>query len=567
MKTDKTAGIIKVINRKWIFPAVHMMITTLYMAFGFKYQPLPFGEMTAANPINWSESSEHFAHILMSGILGVCLVGIIWYILFLLIREKKKLPFLLIGASFIISFFVFPANFSAYEPDNMIVYSYALRNIPDYWQSIYLGCLYKACLFVFPHPLTIPFMQLSSLLGALYYIAERAKRVFGRKIVLIPYTIILFPEFLELGISPYRNCIYTIMCLWFYALLFFDCMEKRVRNMKELVLISMAGGFLTVFRSEGIIVFGILIAAFCFIYRMPFKRIGKYLMFSIFICLLLILPQKLGEKKYYGRDYSMINSMNMLKTIVSDKNVNLKFDTAEEDLMAIHTIVPLGELPTYGIHAYRTYNFVKKGTINQSFASEEESQAFMRSVRNLILHNPGLFLKDRIGMFCEANGIGAVRKEPYPTEAFNMMYAVLVGEWNYCYEEIVGGSFPKIIFSNQQKITLANDIEEIWGNYYKMACKSRLVFISRILVFIMFPILVIYDVKSCAKKERSFFVISMVLLWAQLIAVILLCPEGRNVYYFPSYFIMLLGCFLLCLDIMKKSKQVKIMLPPVIHKL
>ena len=73
MKTDKTAGIIKVINRKWIFPAVHMMITTLYMAFGFKYQPLPFGEMTAANPINWSESSEHFAHILMSGILG-CLL-------------------------------------------------------------------------------------------------------------------------------------------------------------------------------------------------------------------------------------------------------------------------------------------------------------------------------------------------------------------------------------------------------------------------------------------------------------------------------------------------------------
>lgn len=566
MKTDNVGNIIRKVNRKCLFPVVHMIAASLYMALMFRHDPLPFGNMTPAYDVNWSAGCEKAAHILLAGGFGFCLICILWYVLFLLVKKKKALPFLLIGAAFIISVMAFPSSFS-YEPDNMLVYSYAVRDMPDYWQSIYLGCFYKACLFVFPHPLMISFIQLSALFGAIYYISVRTEKIFGRKAAWVPYLLILFPEFLELGFSPYRNCIYTVMCLWFYAFLFFDCIEKKVRTAKALVLLSLAGGLLTVFRSEGVIVFGILAAAFLFVYRMSSGKLCKYLALCIIICLLLMLPQKFGEKKYYGQDYSMINSMNMLKTILSDKNVNLEFDTAEEDLVAIHKIVPLDELPVYGIHAYRADNFVRKGTINQSFASKEESQAFMRSVRNLILHNPMLFLKDRLVMFCEANGITAVRKDPYPTENWNQMFAVLAGEWNYSYAEIIGDSFPQLIFANQQKVNIGDVFTDLQVDYYNLACKSNVVFISRILVFLLFPLLVIYDIKLSAKKERTFLAASAVLLFMQLAAVILLCPEGRNVYYFPSYFVMLLGCFLLSLDVMKKSRQVKTMLPPVTTRL
>ncbi len=566
MKTDNGGSIIKKMNRKCLVPVIHMIIASLYMALGFQHDPLPFGKMMPAYDVHWSEGCEKLAHMLIAGILGFCLICIVWYVLFLLIKKKNALPFVLVGIAFIISIMAFPSSFS-YEPDNMLVYSYAVRDMPDYWQSIYLGCLYKACLFVFPHPLMISFLQLSSLFGVLYYISVRTEKLFGKKAAWAPYVLILFPEFLELGFSPYRNCIYTIMCLWFYGFLFFDCMEMRKRSAKELILLSLAGGLLTVFRSEGIIVFGILLGSFMFIYRMSLKELCKYLALCVMICLLLMLPQKLGEKKYYGQDYSMINSMNMLKTILSDKNVNLEYDTVEDDLLAIHKIVPLDELPTYGIHAYRADNFVRKGTINQSFASKEESQAFMRSVKNLILHNPMLFLKDRLVMFCEANGITAVREDPYPTENWNQMFAVLAGEWNYSYGEILRDSFPWVIFNNQQKVSFADALRDFQDGYYKLICKSNLVFISRILVFVLFPLLVLYDMKLCAKKERTFFAAGTVLLLAQLAAVILLCPEGRNVYYFPSYFVMLLGCFLLSMEIIKKSRQVKAMLPPEINKL
>lgn len=565
-KTEKGGNVMKKVNWKWIFPVVHMLIVSFYMVFGFSHDPLPFGMMAPANDVNWSEGCGKAAHIFLAGILGFCLICIVWYVFFLSVKKKKALPFVLAGIAFILSFIIFPRNFS-WEPDNMVVYSYAVRDMPDYWQSIYLGCLYKACLFVFPHPLMISFIQLSSLFGVLYYVSAKVKKLFGGKAGFIPYLLVLFPEFLELGVSPYRNCIYTIMCLWFFAFLFFDCFEKRKRSAGEILLICAAGGLLTFFRSEGIIIPLVLMAGFCCIYQISFKRICTYLAFLILICLLLAFPQKLGAKKYYGQDYSIINSMNMLKAILSDKNVNLNYDMSEEDLMAIHKIVPLNELPVYGIHAYEAGNFVKKGTINQSLASKEESQAFIRSVRNLIVHNFDLFLKDRFVMFCKANGLVSVNEDPYPTEDWNRMYALLLAEWNYSYGEIIADSFPKEIFVNRTKLDLADVIADFQGDYYDFMCKSNLILISRILIFILFPVLVIYDIKVCAKKERTFWAASAFFLLVQLAAVILLCPQERNVYYFPSYFVMLLGCFLLSIDIVKKSKQVKAMLPPVTDKL
>ncbi len=565
MKTDKLCGTIK-IYLKWIFPVVHMVIATLYMNFGIRREPLPFGKMTPAFNINWSEGCERAAQVLLAGIFGFCMICIAWYILFMLIKKKKILPFILAGIALMISFIVFPGSFS-YELDNLVVYSYAVRDMPDYWQSIYLGSIYKACLFVFPHPLTISFIQLSSLFGVIYYISVRVKRLFGNKAAFIPYLLVLFPEFLEVGVSPYRNCIYTIMCLWFYAVLFFDCFEKKKRSVSELLLICGAGGILTFFRSEGIIIPGILIAGFCFIYQMSFKRTCKYLTIFALIGIMLAFPQKLGAKKYYGQDYSIINSMNMLKAILSDKNVNLDYDSAEEDLMAIHKIVSLEELPTYGIHAYEAGNFVKNGTINQSFASKEESQAFMKAVKNLVIHNPDLFIKCRLVMFCETNGVVSVSEDPYPTEEWNRMFEVLLKEWNYSYGEILMDSYPQRIFADRAKLDMADAVTSFQERYYDWACRSNLVFIARVMVFVLFPVLVIYDVIVYAKKERTFFAAVAFLLMAQLAAIVLLCPQERNVYYFPSYFVMLLGCFLLSLDIMKKSRQVKMMLPAVTDKL
>lgn len=565
MKADRKEGMRKC-NWKMLCPVIHMIISIVYGVFFFRHEEWPFGLMLPANDIKFSEAAERAAHILMSGLFGFILICMVWYVFFMLIKKKRKLPFILVVLSFLVCLLIFPSNFS-YEPDNLVSYAFAIRNIPDYWQSIYLGCLYRACLYVFPHPISIPFIQFSSLLGVIYYISIRTKRLFGKKASYLPWLTILFPEFLELGTNPYRNCIYTVMCLWFFAVLLFDYLEKRKRTTGELVLFCIFGGVLTIFRSEGIVLWGVLVAGLLLIYGLSVRELWKMLAAAVCICLILAFPQKMGEKKYYGKDYNMINSMNMLKTILTDKNVNLKYDTVEEDLTAINQIVSLKGLIVYGIHEYRADNFVKKNTVNQSFASEEQQNAFIKGTRNLILHNKGLFLKDRFAMFCEANGISPAGEDPYPTEEWNQMFSVLVSQWNYSYNEIITDSYPAFLLQNRKKVEFSDLLTDIQIDYYNLICRKGLLFISRILVFLLLPFLVLFDMKLNDKKGRLFFVWTAFFLLIQLSAIVLVCPEGRGVYYYPSFFVILFCCFLLSLDIVKKSRKVKTILPPVTHRL
>lgn len=553
-------------NRKWILPILHMLLSFLYAVFGKQYEDYPYAVPAQIYDSAWSDGMEKIFHMGMSALYGAILILLIWKIFFLLLEKKRKLPFLLIFAAFVICLLVFPANLS-YEPDNYTMYSYAVRNISDYWQNVHMGYLYRACLLVFPHPLTMTMIQLSALFGAVYYISVRVRRLFGRKASYIPYGIIVFPEFLEMGTNPYRNNIYTIMCIWFFSILIADCLEHKKRNRWELVCLCVWGGFLSVFRSEGIIVLGVIFLALWLLYRLELRKVIFYTVLCLCACIFFIVPQKAGEKKYYGREYSMINSMNMLKEILSNPNADYSYESVSEDLTAINRIVPLDSLTVFGIHGYRANNFENYGTINQSCATREEQDAFIKASGNIILHNTGIFLLDRIAMFCEANGVFSDVEEPYPTEGWNQMFASLVEQWSFGYNEIISDAYPQAYVRNYGRVALAYRIVDLQEVYYDFVCETNLLVISRILVFLLFPVLVLYDMKLCEKKERSFILGAALMLLAQLAAVILFSPEGRGGYYYPSYFVMLFGCFFLVLDVMKKSSAVKRTEQPVTNKL
>lgn len=553
-------------NLKMLLPVLHMIIAFLYAALEKGYSEYPFNIPAQIYESSWSDTAERIFHIGMSGLFGCILIYMVWKVFFLLLEKKRRFPFVLILIAFVICMLVFPSNFS-YEPDNYTIYSYAVRNISDYWQNVHMGYLYRACLLVFPHPMILPFLQLCALFGAIYYISVRCGRLFGKKASYIPYCIVVFPEFLEIGTNPYRNCIYTVMCLWYFAILFFDCLEQKKRSGTELACLCIAGGFLAIFRSEGIVILGVVFLALLLLYKPDIRKIVIYFVLCLCTCAVLALPQKMGEKKYYGREYSMINSMNMLKEILASQNADYDFDTAQEDLTAINHIVPLDSLMIFGIQGYRANNFEDHQTINQSCTTAEEQDDFIRGARNMIMHNLDIFLLDRIVMFCEANGVLSEVEDPYPTEEWNRMFAVLLEQWNFSYNEILSDAFPETYFYNKSRVAFADKLTDLQVDYYNFLCDSKTLIISRLLVFILFPILVIYDVRLCGKKERSFLIGAALMLLAQLAAVFFFCPEGRGVYYYPSYFVMLLGCFLLALELIRKSKAVKTMLPPVTNKL
>lgn len=553
-------------KRKWLLPILHIMAVLLYAVFGAKHTEYPYAIPAQIYDSPWSDGMERLFHMGMSALYGIILIFLVWKVFFLLLSKKRKMPFFLIFAAFVICVLVFPSNFS-YEPDNFTNYSYAVRNISDYWQNVHVGYLYRACLWVFPHPLVLPVIQLCSLLGAIYYISVRVKRLFGKTASYVPYCLIAFPEFLEIGTNPYRNNIYTVMCIWFFAILFLDCLEQRKRKGWELACLCVAGGFLTVFRSEGIVLLGVVFFALWLLYRLDIRKTALYFALCLCACLLFAFPQKLGEKKYYGGEYSMINSMNMLKEILSNPNADYTYGTAEEDLTAINRVVSLDALMVYGIQGYRANNYEIHQTINQSCVTLKEQEDFISAARNIIFHNPGIFLMDRIAMFCESNGVLSDAQDPYPTEEWNKMFAALLEQWNFSYNEIISDAFPKSFFYNKAKVSFADQLTDLQVDYYNLLCDTKILIISRLLVFLLFPVIVIYDVRLCGKKERSFFIGAALMLLFQLAAVILFSPEGRGPYYYPSYFVMLSSCFLLALDVMRKSKAVRRMEPPVTNRL
>lgn len=550
---------------KWIFPIIHGIIGILCSNVLFVKNECPYAVPMQVYPSFWTDEAERIVHVGMSNIYGLLMIFLLWKIIFMLIEQKKILPFFLFFVSVVVSVFVFPGNYF-YEPDNLTNYAYAVRNISDYWQNVHVGYLYRGCMVVFPHPITLTILQLTGLLGGICYIFYRCKRIYGKKMACMVWLAVFLPEFMEVGLNPYRNCFYTIMCLWYFALLFFDCLEQKTRNKKELILICVAGGFLAMFRSEGIVLLLLVFCAMLFLYKQNIKRSLAYFVACALVFSVLILPQKLGEQKYYGNEYSIINTMNMLKTILADENANYAYEGAGEDLSVIHSVVALDELAVYGIHAYRADNFTKYGTINQSCSSIEMQEKFVDSAYSILGHNFDLFLKDRLFMFCEANGVMSEAEDPYPTEEWNNMYLYLASQWNYAYGEILTDSYPTAYFMNRENVLRGDRITDFFTDYYNFFCSIRVVLISRLVVFLLFPLLACYAWIK-AKKERSFMLGAALVLMMQLAAIMLACPEGRGVYYYPLFYVMLLGCFLLCLDISKNNTAVNKMLPPVINKL
>lgn len=491
------------------------------------------------------DKGEIIVFTTLSLILGCTLIIFIWNMLFYIAKKRRIVPFLLIGAAFLISIVVFPANFSMYEADNLLTYSYAIRNIADYWQSIYMGVLYSGCLLVIPNPVVITCIQLSAWFGAVYYIAHRSCRAFGKWQGRLVWLIAISPEFWEVGINAYRNCVNTIFCVWFYGILFLDCVERKKRSKKELIILSFTAGFLSVFRSEGILTVLVLVVAIIYIYGCEIKKSIAYFVICCLSFGIFFVPQKIGSDKYYGNEYSIINEMNILKDVFSTNGTNLAYKGVEDDLNTISQFIPLESLAVYGMEGYRTNNYLLNGSLNQSGKTKDEQKLFMKAAGNILLHNKSTFLLNRLVVFAESNGASVHEQKEVVSDIWNVIYESHMQDYYTCADEVIGDAFPTVYFSKVQRITWSNLIVEMIQKYESILNRLNLILVSRILVFALFVALVLHQRKEQQKSEKRFWFFTMLLLYGQLFIVFCACPEARSEYYFPSYFVMLLGSYLL----------------------
>lgn len=235
----------------------------------------------------------------------------------------------------------------------------------------------------------ITIVQWAFFVFMLAYFYERIKKI-APKLKYLVFVVFLLPDTLLIIMDGYRICQYVIVILIYTGLTLLDVVEKRNRGFREYIAIAALGAFLAIWRNEGIIFSTafFLVHVICTGSKSLWNKLQRVLIFVVLFGIILT-PQKIGEVKYYGKDYQIINSMYTLNILLNDSESHFDYDTAEDDLSAIEAVLPVSIIKEYGLDGYRRYNYNIEGNtdFNQSLSRKEESAAYMSAYVSILLHN------------------------------------------------------------------------------------------------------------------------------------------------------------------------------------
>lgn len=395
---------------KYIFPMLHFLLS-----FFYERSILIFEldrDIILSIPRNSiiSDTGERVLGYVLSKLFALVMIFFLWHLLFWIVsawKTRKNLRFFmlffLVGCAGLL--LLWPEPFAA-SRDNFITYSYAIRFWPEYWHSAYTSCIYAAMLMVAPTPM---FLTIFQWLFAVFILGYFYNRILDSPVLkgrgrYGVFLVFFMPGVYTLFTNPYRTELYALLCMLLVSMTAMDIVDQKQRGIPGLLLNLLLCSFVGVWRTEGIIL-GVLLFAlqivFVFHYR-PAKAILCFL-FMLLLFGAFSAPQKLGDKKYYGKDYSFINSFPTLRNILASPDANLSYEGVGEDLAALEAVTPIEILRHYGMDGYRRYNYASgRGDINQSLADDGTAAAYMSAYYRIVAHNFPIYARTQIFMLLKA---------------------------------------------------------------------------------------------------------------------------------------------------------------------
>lgn len=495
---------------------------------------------------------------ILSKVSAGIIIFLLWKLIFAIIDKKVSKGtisvFLLIYTiGVIVGIILFP-DFFGIEMDNYSVYLYAIRFLPTYWHSIFTGALYGGCLMVIPHPLSIFLFQWLAFNSVIAYIFERICRFYKDK--KCAFTVLIFfflPETYNLVFSAYRNNGFTILCLFYYSYLFFAMQEKGLHNtLKEMLAVAYLISFIMVWRSEGILI-GVGGLLFTLIFIWEFRNKKSIVVMITLICSLMCLNkiQGVGVQKYYGNDYMILNTMAPLYNILNNPYANLNYEGAEEDLTALDAVIPVEVIKQYGstLTGYRNYNYTcGRPDFNQSMATDEASDRYMKSYYRIIMHNIGDYLDVQINAFYASLGMADKHKTfSYSGDAYIELNDFVYDSWLQGGAELNNTFLTTWWQKSPARQTLSVVILKminIWRELWINSGLNMLLHVGTIIASVLLICLEFIFAIFGKGKQNLCWIILFGTVFIEMSAVVLFMPEGRNTYMYPTYYA---DCILLIL--------------------
>ncbi len=542
-------------KKRYLFPAVHFLLSFLYERCILVFDSGRDIVLPIARNNIISDRAERIIAYIFSKIFAAVIIFFLWHLLFWIVenwRKKKNVKFFLLffGICLIGVVLLWPVPF-AKSGDNYITYSFARRFWPEYWHSAYSGFLYAAMLMVVPHPVFISVFQMLFGVFVLGYLYNRIvdSPVLQGKGKYWVFFVFLMPKVYTLFTDSYRTEQYALLCMFAVAMTAMDVVDQRKRGTVSLVCNILLCGFIGVWRTEGIVL-GVLLFLVQLLYVYKYKP-GKSAV--LFLCLLFaygmfLMPQKLGDIKYYGKDYSFINSFSTLKNILASPNSKLDYEGVEDDMEALEKVAPVELIRYYGMDGYRRYNYANgRDDINQSLADDETASAYMKAYYRLVFNNLPIYAKTQLSMLLSA-------------------IKVIPDAWDVAWEEPpvhdlppwrlksweLGGQDMTNTFSFMMQVT-----EWLPRQYFLLYFEKGISAFEEALwnigfytiVLILIPLVEIFlffnEGVRLIKKKKNYFGLAGIafLLLGQAAAITLVMPMGALVYFHAYYYCS----FILCL--------------------
>lgn len=538
-------------RKRYLLPIIHFLLSFLYERVIFLFQA--DSEFILSIPRNTiiSDSAERILGYGISKLFAGVMIFFLWQLFFWMIenwRIKKNIRFFLIFFAICLTgiLLLWPNPFTI-SADNYITYSYAIRFFPEYWHNAYSSCLYAAMLMVVPHPVFITVFQLIFAFFVMGYLYNRIadSPVLQGKGKYGVFLIFLMPGVYTLFTNSYRTEQYALLCMFVVAKTAMDLVDQKKRGTSDLICNILLCGFISVWRTEGIILgFLLFILQLVYIYRFkPAKSIISFLCMMLAFGMFLT-PQKLGDIKYYGKDYSFINSFPVLKNILCS---GLSYEGVEQDLNALGAVVPWDAIRYYGMDGYRRYNYANgRRDINQSLASDETASAYMKAYYRIVLHKLPVYAKTQLFMLLrtvyltENEYVLGCDRPPEPDLPPWTLESWETGRRDFESVKSVRAWMDTGIHQRFSNLALKaiGKVESILRKIY---------FYSAILILIpLFEIFLFFrEGMRLIKRKKNMFGLSGMafLLLGQAAAIALVMPAGVLVYFHAYYYCS----FILCL--------------------
>ena len=531
------------ITRNWIIPNIYFFLTFFLerISFSFSWNNVAFRTSIPMNQVI-GDKTEMVMTYVISKMFAALILVVAWKII-LAIRgrylQKKDmwLFFAIFIVGLIIGTMLYPDSMG-FEVDNYCTYAMATRFLPTYWHSIYTGAFYAACLMVIPHPIGIFIIQWLFFISVVAYIYTGvAKMVSGGRLKYLVFVIFALPETYDLIFNAYRNNLYTIVCLFYFSYIFFAYADKKLITKNEQIIICLLSAFLMVWRSEGIFIgTGGMVLVLYLVCKKDKKTIIS--MVCLLVCSFFILSeiQGLGSKKYYGKDYTIVSSTNVLQSILN--NPDAKLDT--EDLYKLEAVVPVQILKENGIKGYRDYNYtVGRVDGNQSLASDKAAKEYLRSYYKIVFENLGDYIGKQFGTFLYSIDYPFIDKsftyEGNEYVELNHYEDIRNAEGK---EQLEAGFITKQWKSLPIRQSASDKILSFYAGWKKIMSESHLGTLYKLLPLLGIVEVLLYEIYSVIRKRKYsiYSLIISIIIIVELAAIIAFMPEARAYYLYPMIY-------------------------------